>query len=248
MLLENIPLGKTLEIFVDREEYRYRFVSKVEDTNEHRICVTAITSNHGRFFMFFPEDRVSIIYRDEDSMWEWNHVKPGLAKLDGYPVHFFQIVDKGSSFNRRNAYRVKLLEEVYISFYRAPGKLRRYAEVPMLPQDIKMTQEEQKAWLQRAEEPIAVKAMIKDVSENGAGIYSDEEFEIDDEIFFDIPSSYGNLSVKAVVVRKMKMQSIDSRYDFYYGCMLTKTDRRMLRYIFELQRELLKKQREKEEE
>ena len=90
--------------------------------------------------------------------------------------------------------------------------------------------------------------MIKDVSENGAGIYSDEELEIDDEIFFDIPSSYGNLSVKAVVVRKLKMQSIDSRYDFYYGCMLTKTDRRLLRYIFELQRELLKKQREKEEE
>lgn len=48
MLLENIPLGKTLEIFVEREDYRYRLVSKVEDTNAFRVCVTAIASS-GRF-------------------------------------------------------------------------------------------------------------------------------------------------------------------------------------------------------
>ena len=29
MLLEKIPLGKTLEIIVEREDYRYRLVSKV---------------------------------------------------------------------------------------------------------------------------------------------------------------------------------------------------------------------------
>ena len=28
MLLENIPLGRTLEIYIDREGYRYRLVSK----------------------------------------------------------------------------------------------------------------------------------------------------------------------------------------------------------------------------
>lgn len=30
MLLENIPLGRTVEIFVDREGYRYRLTSKAE--------------------------------------------------------------------------------------------------------------------------------------------------------------------------------------------------------------------------
>ena len=48
MLLEKIPLGKTLEIIVEREDYRYRLISKVEDTNDRRVCVTAIASN-GRF-------------------------------------------------------------------------------------------------------------------------------------------------------------------------------------------------------
>ena len=28
MLLENIPLGRTLEIYIDREGYRYRLVSR----------------------------------------------------------------------------------------------------------------------------------------------------------------------------------------------------------------------------
>lgn len=42
MLLEKIPLGKTLEIIVEREDYRYRLVSKVEDTNDRRVCVTAM--------------------------------------------------------------------------------------------------------------------------------------------------------------------------------------------------------------
>lgn len=244
MLLENIPLGKTLEIYVDREDYRYRFISKVEDTNEQRICVTAITSGNGRFFEFFPEDRVSVVYRDEEVMWEWTRVEPGLAKLDDYPVHFFRIADKGNSFNRRNAYRVKMLEEILVGFYRVPGKLRRYAEAPSLPEDEGMSQEERELWEERVKSPIMVRAMIKDVSENGIGIYSDEEFETEDEVFFGIPSSYGNLMVRAAVVRKTKLQAVNSHYDFYYGCTLTKTDRRLLRYIFELQREMLKKQRE----
>ena len=42
MLLENIALGKTLEVYVDRDGYRYRFVSKVEKTGVKRVCLPAI--------------------------------------------------------------------------------------------------------------------------------------------------------------------------------------------------------------
>lgn len=38
MLLENIPLGRTLEIYIDREGYRYRLVSKVEEANKSGMC------------------------------------------------------------------------------------------------------------------------------------------------------------------------------------------------------------------
>ncbi len=40
MLLETIPLGRTVEIYVDREGYRYRLTSKVEYADEKKECVT----------------------------------------------------------------------------------------------------------------------------------------------------------------------------------------------------------------
>ena len=38
MLLENIPLGRTLEIYIDREGYRYRLVSKVGGQIKSGMC------------------------------------------------------------------------------------------------------------------------------------------------------------------------------------------------------------------
>ena len=246
MLLENIPLGKTLEIFVDREDYRYRLVSKVEDTNEFRVCVTAISSS-GRFFEFLPEDNVRIVYRDQNFMWEWDKVKAGLAKLEGFPVHYFQIVDKGKTFNRRNAYRVKLLQDVVLGYYRIPGRSGRYFNIPKIPADLYGSKEEEEVWIRKASRSVYVKGMIKDVSENGIGIYSDEKFGVGDGVFFHFPSPYGELPVKASVVRKNKMKSIESRFDYYYGCTLVKSNRKLLHYIYDLQREYLKKKREMED-
>lgn len=109
-----------------------------------------------------------------------------------------------------------------------------------------MTNEEVDNWLFEASKKHKVKGMIKDVSETGVGIYCDAEFGINDSIFFDIPSAYGNLSVQALIVRKNKVDSRSNRYDFYYGCVLTQSDRRLTRYIFEMQREFLKKQKASE--
>ena len=246
MLLENISLGRTLEIFVEREDYRYRLVSKVEDTNERRVCVTAIAAN-GRYFEFKPTDKIRLVYRDQEFMWEWDNVRAGLARLDNFPVHYFQIRDKGRSFNRRSAYRVKLMEDIKIKYYRIFGRAGKYYDVPGPSQSIVETKNEKRIWVENAPTPEVVKGMIKDVSDNGAGIYSDFNFEIGDGIFFDIPSSYGNLTAKAEVVRKIKTQTSESRYDYYYGCALVQADRKLLRYIYDLQRERLKKLKEMED-
>lgn len=246
MLLEKLPLGKTLEIFVDREDYRYRLVSKVEDTNPYRVCVTAIASN-GKYFEFHSDDKIQIVYRDEEIMWEWDNVKAGLAKLGNDPVHYFQIVDKGKTFNRRNAYRVKILEDVLFGYYVVPQSKKKFSDPqePVFHYD--MTEEELQIQKEKYSRPIKVHGMIKDVSENGAGIYCDSPLEVGDEIFFDIPSSYGNLSVKAQIIRIAKVEIKSSKYKFYYGCVLTQTDRKLLRYIFDLQREILRKQKAKED-
>lgn len=247
MLLEKIPMGRTLEILVDREEYRYRLVSKVEDTDERRVCVTAIASN-GRFFQFEEDDRIRLIYRDQEVMWEWDNVRAGLAKIDGTPVHYFQIVDKGHTFNRRNAYRVKLLAEVSMEYYLVPGKRGKFADIPFSPEDMAELENKPDYKWGGAGCVTDVKGMVKDISENGVGIFSDEQFQVGDGMIFDIPSSYGNLTVKAQVIRKRESSSSASRYQYYYGCVLTQSDRRLLRFIFDLQREKLKRQREMEEQ
>ena len=58
MLLENIPLGRTLEIYIDREGYRYRLVSKVEEAKSNQVCVSLIASN-GRAFQFLSLIHIS---------------------------------------------------------------------------------------------------------------------------------------------------------------------------------------------
>ena len=236
MLLENIPMGKTLEIYIDREGYRYRLVSKVEDAKPNRVCVTLIASG-AKVFRFLPEDDIRIVYRDEEQMWEWPKVKGGIAKLDDTPVHVFEITNKGRSFNRRNAYRVQIGEETLLGYYPVPDSRRKSADVP------EQVEPEEGEDPMADVEPQVVRGVIKDVSETGVGIYSDFEFDTEDSMFFDIPSPYGLLSCKAQVVRKDELRAVNHRFKYYYGCVLTRTEKKLIRYIFDIQREILKKQR-----
>lgn len=230
MLLENIPMGKTLEIYIDREGYRYCLVSKVEDAKPRRVCVSLIASN-GRAFRFHPEDEIKIVYRDEEQMWEWPKVQGGIAKLDNEPVHYFEITNKGHSFNRRNAYRVQISEDIEIGFYILPEAGQKSDEPPVVEEELNIVV------------PEKVHGIIKDVSETGVGIYTDTSFDIEDRLFFEMPSPYGMLACNAQVIRKDELRASSHKYRYYYGCVLTKSDKRLIRYIFDVQRENLKKQR-----
>lgn len=129
MLLENVTIGRIIEIYVDRDGYRYRLTSKIENADSKKVCVTLIAS-HGKIFKFRPDDRIRLIYRDAEQLWEWDDVKAGLAKSDGVLVHYFEISDKGRSYNRRNAYRVSLGDEILIGYYDVPGSDAKSSDVP----------------------------------------------------------------------------------------------------------------------
>lgn len=244
MILENLPLGKTLEIYIDREGYRYRLVSKVEDTSKERVCVTLIAAN-GRAFQFRQEDDIRIVYRDEDQIWEWPEVKGGLASLEGTPVHYFDISNPGHSFNRRNAYRVSLNEEVEVGYYISSESNKKYFDSPIYEQLIGEggSDGEQRTLDPEAVVPHYVKAMIKDVSETGIGIFTDFEFDTEDGIFLDLPTDYGLLDIKATIIRKdeMHLRASNSRFKYYYGCVFQRTDRRLIKMIYDIQREALKR-------
>ncbi len=267
MLLENIMLGKTLEIYVDREGYRYRLVSKVEQTGVRRICVTAIRAG-GKAFLFKPGDDIRLVYRDEEQMWEWMHVKAGMAKLEGEPVHYFDIVNKGRSFNRRNAYRVRVGEDVEISYYILPEDGKKTAVMPMTEEEYDVIvrgrgveTEATKEEIERGahtEKRMRIVPMpglvvtradvhIKDISETGMGIFSNKRLDIGDNFSLEIPSSYGKLKTRATVIRMDDLESTNNKYRYYYGCIYTESDKRLIRYIFDIQRKTIKKQREKRE-
>lgn len=269
MLLENISLGKTIEIYVDREGYRYRLVSKVEQTSVKRICVSAIAAN-GRAFKFRPEDEIRLVYRDSEQMWEWTKVKAGLAKLDGSPVHYFEIFNRGRSFNRRNAYRVSIDEDAEIGYYDVPDSTEKSALIPLETEEYEVTvdpegHEEERMDLEEIKNgtltvekrvrtvpkmdaiPHRVKARIKDISETGMGIYSNEKLQKDDSFFVGIPSSFGILKTKAMIVRSTDVPSDVGKFRYYYGCVYTETDQRLIKYIFDVQRKMIKQHREKKE-
>lgn len=243
MLLENIPIGKTLEIFVDRDDFRYRLVSKVEDVNAFRVCVTAITSR-GHYFQFRSSDRVRLVYRDDQIMWEWDFVRAGLAKLGNTPVHYLQIHDKGKSFNRRGAYRLKILEYAEVQYYVVPGEKNTLAEIPEVSvSDMDHMSKEQKDMILNMSTPREEKCMIKDISESGMGLYSDKQFQVGDEIFLEVNTSYGPLPIKASVVRYAELEEGEADFKFLIGCELTQADQRLIRYIYDLQRKLLRQKK-----
>ncbi len=241
MLLENLAIGRSVEIFVNRDEYCYHLTSKIEETSAKRLYITLIATNT-RVFEFRQEDKVRIVYRDKDQIWEWADVKAGIVKKYGVKMHYFDIVDGGRSFNRRNAYRVTIDEEVMLGYYDQYGTTAKSADM----QKFKLSDEASAPPAMMV--PNFVKGMVRDISATGVGICSNYEFSIDDAMFFSISSNYGKLTAKAKVVRKVETNPSKNKYSNYYGCVLLQTDNKLSRHITDIQREAIKVQKQKQEE
>lgn len=240
MLLENLAIGRSVDIFADRDEYCYHLTSKIEETSAKRLYITLIATST-RVFEFRPGDKIRIVYRDKDQMWEWTNVKAGIVKKYGVKMHYFDIVDGGRSFNRRNAYRVTIDEEVMLGYYDQYGTTAKSADM----QKFKLSDEASAPPAMMV--PNFVKGIVRDISATGVGICSNYEFSIDDAMFFSISSNYGKLTAKARVVRKVEVNPSRSKYSNYYGCVLLQTDNKLSRHITDIQREAIKAQKQKKE-
>lgn len=218
MQIKEMVLGRKLEILVDREGYQYRLVSKVEGTTESAVAVSAIVAK-GRMFHFEETDDVTIVYRGGERMWKWEHVKTGLARLEGETVHTFSSREPGQVYNRRESFRVPIGESLLM--YRII---------------IKKTEEGEDV------ETIApFDALLSDLSVNGAGLYTNEELEPDTLIGFDMPTGMGIMSCRGKIVRRTDVY--DKPFHNFYGCEFTKIKKELERYLFERQRLMLQKER-----
>lgn len=222
MLIKDMQLGKTLEILVDREGYHYRFVSKIEGVTATSVAVSLIATSK-RAFHFEESDDVTIVYRAE-RMWKWENVKAGMAMLEGSPVHTFTSKAEGVTYNRREAFRVPIGENVLMRYF------------------VKEKNEEAESEEDRIiEKEVPFEALLSDLSASGAGIYTDEELEAGAKIAFDIPTKLGVISCVGNVVRESSVY--DRPFKHFYGCEFSLVKNALERYLVERQRLILQRER-----
>lgn len=230
MKLTELKIGKSIEIFVNREGYRYRLISKIEEVEKSYIHISLIASGN-RVFQFQEEDEIEFIYRDEDRMWIFSQIKGKIVEHEGELCHALHTVRAGKSFNRRNAYRVPMnLIHEYCYYITKAGVTKAQLE------------EANRKGLSIEEcglyDKVEKKCYIKDLSEEGIGIYTIEDLPLNRELTFYLPSSYGFLKCKAIILREDG--DAIPKFRNHYGCVFIETDRRLSKYIFELQREYIK--------
>ena len=218
MLIKEMVLGRKLEVLVEREGYHYRLVSKIEGTTEFTVAVSAIVAK-GRMFHFEEGDDVTIVYRGEERMWKWDHVKPGLARLDGETVHTFSSREQGQVYNRRDSFRVPIGESLLM--YRIFTKKNEEGETVEITRPFE--------------------GLLVDLSVSGAGFFTNEELDVDAMMGFDMPTHMGIMSCRGKIIRRADVY--DKPFRNFYGCEFTKVRKELERYLFERQRLMLQKER-----
>lgn len=238
MQLEDVKVGKGIELQVNRDGYRYRLLSTVEGIGKNKIYITLIASG-ARVFRFLSSDHVELIYRDENRMYKWSDVKPALELWDGDHVHSFYSEQPGEHFNRRSAFRLSFAEDMIFHHFVMVEKEEQDETSNSIIRDI----DEYGNDRERVKD-IACSGILKDMSESGAGFLVDDKLDIGAIVGFEIPGLTGQpMYLKGTVVRHETSQH--GRFFEFYGMRFTRVDKNLRKYLFEQQRLILKKQREK---
>jgi hypothetical protein len=242
MLLGEMKIGKPLEIFINRDGYNYRVVSKIEDATPGRVCITLIASAK-RVFQFLESDVVDIVYRNDDRMWKWTNVKGSLIELEGETFHCIISRDNGEPYNRRNAYRVNIDERISLQH-----KLMDKDKKDAVSQETKNSLAGRfgldiSSGLEACYSIETFEVLLRDISEVGVGFYSNELLLLEDEVAFEFNSKVGVIKCEAIIVRFF--ESRHGSYRYYYGCRFTETSRTLTKYIYEMQRQELQRVKDK---
>lgn len=239
MLVNDMQIGKTLEILLIRDGYRYHFVSKIEGVAGSSVAVSLIATAN-RVFRFEEQDEITIVYRGVDRMWKWENAKGGVAKLDGYPVHTFTSRTEGKSYNRRESFRVPIGEQQLMK------KIRKFSEqeqqeAVLKAQETEAKNNEDKKEEVPFEEMIPFDAYLSDLSCTGAGLYTNEKLEIGSEICFELITNMGLISCRGTIIREADV--FDRPFRHFYGCDFSKVTAGLDRYLTEKQRLILQRER-----
>ena len=235
MLLSELRLGRPLEIYITREEFHYRIVSRIEYAEEGCVCVSLIASGN-RVFQFLDTDIVDIVYQEQDRMWKWNNVKGAVVTVEGDRLHGFFSDEPGENYNRRNDFRLYYGKEILVKYLiRDDNQMAHMMdETALSSQRVYNYDKNTDGIREECYRIMTCKAFLRDISESGVGIFTNEKFLPEDEFSFEIESDFGPIECKAAVIR-MKDSSTGS-FRHYYGCKFTETSRNLTKFLYEQQR------------
>lgn len=234
MTLSEITIGSLLEIYIRRDGYNYKVISKIEYTDEKRIGVTPIASRR-MLFRFRQTDMIDIVYRSEDKIWKWNRVKAGIATMpDGTKLHFFEPSAPAEKFNRRTTYRLSVGREIDMR-YEVIDEMPESASAPRTPE---LSLDNALKTVTARYREIQCRAYLKDISEGGAAVSTDVILRKGDIVIFEVTDGKTTVKLRAVVVR-VRLDDEKSYFKHHYGLSFVETGDNFVPFLFEQQRKRL---------
>lgn len=122
MLIDDIPIGSSIELDVRYVGRTMSFNSEVVLKVGNSILISPIIINK-QTIGFNDDCRVNLIVKIEHKVYLWNSVSVRLVKYDGIIYHKIDIVGVGKPYNRREAYRMYIGEDMPIYINTASGPL-----------------------------------------------------------------------------------------------------------------------------
>ncbi|MCR5684647.1 MAG: PilZ domain-containing protein [Lachnospiraceae bacterium] len=246
MDLSKVRVGSLLEIYIKRDGYNYRVVSKVEYVDDKMIGVSPIASRT-QLFKFRDNDTVDVVCKQDSDTWKFANVIPGYTVLeDGTKLHTFTPHRKAESFNRRMAFRLDMNVEITISYekhlFKEALEEALNGTKPELERndkdDLDRTLDEALDRISERYCELTAKAFLKDISEGGAAISSDAILEKGDVVTFSFRLAFEEVSCRAVVVR-IKKNDEKEFFANYYGLSFVETSHNFIKAFFAEQRKAI---------
>jgi len=122
LLIDEIPVGASIEIEVRFCGRSMSFNSEVQFKRENSIFINPITVNE-RTVGFNDKCRINLIVKANGKVFLWENVEVRLIRYDGNIYHRITLQGDGKPYNRREAYRMYIGEDmpIYINTPEGPN-------------------------------------------------------------------------------------------------------------------------------
>ena len=120
MLISEIPVGANIEIEVRYSGRSMSFNSEVLFLHNDSIFINPIIVNE-RTIGFNDKCRINLIVKIEGKVFLWENVEIKLVRYDGNIYHRISIQGEGKPYNRREAYRMYIGEDMPVYINTATG-------------------------------------------------------------------------------------------------------------------------------